>query len=244
MIETTAKVRPHLSVTLGLCLMVILAELSLFAADGLSFQQSRIETKVAADAKTVTVPYLFKNDSDRTITIKRYDSACSCLSAKVKGGKLSYKPGEQRENKVVFDLGNFPGLVAKNNLIWTTNDDDNKPSSILSVVIDIPMLFELHPKTTFWDQNGGSEPKTIKLRVNSPEPIRILEHSVTNKSFSYELRTLKEGFEYVLVVEPKDVSTPAFGMIKLTTDSANPRYRRQMAFVCVRRQNKVPSVKP
>lgn len=244
MLAITLTARLLLPVSIWLCFMMMAVESSLFAAVGLSFQQSRIETKVAADAKTVTIPYFFKNNTARIITIKRYDSACSCLSAKVKGGKLSYKPGEQGEIKVAFDLGNFSGLVEKTVMIWTTEDDDNKPSSILSVVIDIPVLFELSPKTTFWNQNGESGPKTIRLMVNNAEPIRILEHSVTNKNFSYELQTIKDGFEYALVVDPKDVSTPAFGMIKLTTDSENPRYRRQMAFVCVRRQGQVPTAKP
>ena len=244
MLAITLTTRFFLPVSVWLCFIMLTAKSSLSAAEGLSFQQSRIETKVAADAKTVTVPYLFKNDTARTITIKRYVSACSCLSAKVKGGKLSYKPGEQGEIKVVFDLGNFSGLVEKTVMIWTTEDDDNKPSSILSVVIDIPVLFELSPKTTFWNQSGESGSKTIRLVVNNAEPIRILEHSVTNKNFSYELKTIKDGFEYALVVEPRDLSTPAFGMIKLTTDSENPRYRRQMAFVCVRRQGQVPTAKP
>ena len=243
MIRITITSLGILPVALMLCFFVI-AESSLQGADGLSFQQSRIETTVAPDAKTVTVPYFFKNDTHRTLTIKRYDSACSCLSAKVKGGKLSYEPGEHGQIKVVFELGNFSGLVEKTVMIWTTEDGEDKPSSILSVVINIPVLFEVTPKTVFWNQNGEGGSKTIQLKVNSPEPIRILEHSATNKRFSYELQTIKEGFEYELVVEPTDLSTPAFGMIKLTTDSATTRYRRQMAFVCVRRQDKVVVPKP
>lgn len=243
MTKTFLTIRPVLPVAVLICLLVSTGS-SLFGADGLNFQQSRIETAVAPDAKTVTVPYFFKNDTDRTLTIKRYDSACSCLSAKVRGGKLSYEPGEQGEIKVVFDLGNFSGLVEKTVMIWTTEDEDNKPSSILSVVINIPVLFEVNPKTTFWDQNGVNGSKVINLKVNSAEPIRIVEHSATNQNFSYQLQTIKEGFEYALLVEPKDISTPAFGMIKIATDSATPRYRRQMAFVCVRRQDAVPAVKP
>ena len=243
MMMRTISAWPVASLMSVLCVFMI-AGSSLHGADGLSFKQSRIETTVAPEAKTVTVPYFFKNETDRTITIKRYNSACSCLSAKVKGGKLSYEPGEQGEIKVVFDLGNFSGLVEKTVMIWTTDDDDNKPSSILSVVINIPVLFEVNPKTTFWQQNGDNGAQVIELKVNSVEPIRILQHSATNKNFSYELKTIKDGFEYALVVEPKDVSTPAFGMIKITTDSATTRYRRQMAFVCVRRQANAAIDKP
>ena len=232
---------PTRSIMVMICSVWLLsASQNLWGADGLTFAKNRIEMSVAPDAKSVLVPYQFSNETDRTITIKRYDSACSCLSAKIKGGKLTYKPGESGEIRVTFELGTFSGLVEKTVLLWTTEDDDEKPSSVLSVVLDIPVFFEVNPKTVFWEQHGKSQPQVINLKVNHVEPIHILEHSATNKNFEYELNTIKEGREYELVVTPKDVSVPAFGMIKLTTDSGIPRYRRQMAFVCVRRQGARP----
>ena len=233
---------PTRSVMVMLCSLWLLSvSQNLWGADGLTFAKNRIEMRVASDAKSVVVPYEFSNKTDRTITIKRYDSACSCLSAKIKGGKLAYEPGESGEIRVTFELGTFSGLVEKTVLLWTTEDEDEKPSSVLSVVLDIPVLFEVNPKTVFWEQHGEDQPQVIKLKVNNAEPIHILEHSATNKNFQYELNTIKDGREYELVVTPKDVSVPAFGMIKLTTDSSIPRYRRQMAFVCVRREGSRPS---
>ena len=212
------------------------------ATIGLTFVKNRITITAAPDAKKITVPYLFENKTKRTIKIARYDSACSCLSAKVKGGKLEYKPGEKGELRVDFALGSFSGFVEKTVLLWTTDDTDEVPSSVLTVALTIPELFEISPKTVFWDQNGPKGSKVVKLKVNNTEPIRILNHAGTNDNFVYELKTIRDGWEYELVVTPKDVSLPAFGMIKLTTDSAIPRYQRQMAFVCVRRVKPVPSI--
>ncbi|PID79989.1 hypothetical protein CSB20_08580, partial [bacterium DOLZORAL124_64_63] len=163
------------------------------------------------------------------------DSACSCLSASVKGGKLTYKPGEKGEMKVDFELGSFSGLQEKTVLLWTTDDDESAPSSVLTVALTIPVLFEITPKTLVWDQNGSKEPKTFKIKVNNKEPIRILNHAGTNHNFPYELKVIRDGWEYELIVTPQNTSQPAFGMIKLTTDAAIPRYQRQMAFVCIRR---------
>lgn len=230
-----ASITTRSMIVISCSLLLLGASQKLWGADGLTFAKNRIEMSVSPDAKTVMVPYQFSNKTDRTITIKRYDSACSCLSAKIKGGKLVYEPGESGEIRVNFELGTFSGLVEKTVLLWTTEDQDEKPSSVLSVVLDIPVLFEVNPKTVFWEQHGEDQPQVIKLKVNNVDPIHILEHSATNKNFQYEFNTIKEGREYELVVTPKDVSVPAFGMIKLTTDSAIPRYRRQMAFVCVRR---------
>lgn len=214
------------------------------AEKGFTFVKNRIEVTAAPNAKKITVPYLFENKTKRTIKIARYDSACSCLSAKVKGGKLEYKPGEKGELKVDFELGSFSGVVEKTVLLWTTDDGEETPSSVLTVALTIPVLFEVSPKTVFWDQNGDKKPKTVKLKVNHTDPIKILSHSGTNENFAYELKTIRDGWEYEIIVTPKDVSLPAFGMIKLATDSSIPRYQRQMSFVCVRRAPVTPAAVP
>lgn len=243
MYSSFAFIRFHLLI--GLVFVAAESSASAAAASpGLTFVKNRIELTVDPDAKMVTVPYYFENKTDRTISIARYDSACSCLSAKVKGDKLSYKPGEKGEMKIDFELGNFSGLVEKTVLLWTTDDADESPSTVLTVALTIPVLFEVNPKTVFWDQNGEKTSQVIRLTVNNPDPIRILSHAGTNANFVYELKTIREGREYELVVKPKDLSKPAFGMIKLATDSMIPRYQRQMAFVCVRRQPASPPAVP
>jgi len=228
----------RLFLTIALGGFVFSSVTSVMAERGLTFAKNKIEITSAPEAKKITVPYLFENKSDRTITIARYDSACSCLSAQVKAGKLIYKPGEKGEMKIDFALGSFSGVVEKTVLLWTTDDPEETPSSVLRVALTIPKLFEITPTTVFWDQNGSKEPKVFKMKVNHDKPIRILSDSGTNNNFIYQVKTIREGWEYELVVTPKDVANPAFGMIKLTTDSSIARYQRQMAFVCVKRAEK------
>ena len=189
----------------------------------------------APDAKMVTVPFTFVNDTKRTLTIERYDAACSCVSAQVKGGKLVYQPGEKGEMLVEFALGSFSGEVEKAVMLWTTEDAEDAPSSILTVAIKIPKLFEVSPRSVFWEQGGSKETKLIKLTVHHTKPIKILSHAATSDQFDYEVKTIREGWEYQLLVTPKDVSKPAYGMIKLMTDSTIPRYQRQRAFVVIKK---------
>ena len=228
----------RLFLTIALSCLAFSSITCVLAEKGLTFEKNKIEITSAPNAKKITVPYFFENKSDRTITIARYDSACSCLSAQIKGGKLIYKPGEKGEMKIDFALGSFSGVVEKTVLLWTTDDPDETPSSVLSVALTIPKLFEIIPPTIFWDQNGSKEPKVFKMKVNHDKPIRILSDSGTNDNFVYQVKTIREGWEYELVVTPTDVANPSFGMIKLTTDSSISRYQRQMAFVCVKRAEK------
>jgi hypothetical protein len=205
------------------------------AKQGFTFISNKVAVTAKPDATKVTVPYHFENKTSRTLTIAKYDSACSCLSAKVKGSKLVYKPGEKGEIRVQFAIGSFSGTVEKTVLLWTTEDPDDKPSTVMTVELTIPVLFEVDPMTLLWEQGEKATAKSIKLKVNHKNPIRIVSHSGSNKDFPYEMKTIREGWEYELVVTPTSTKTPGFGMIKITTDSPIPRYKRQQAFVCIKR---------
>jgi len=206
------------------------------AEGGFSFASKRTEVTVKPDDKTVIIPFDFVNNTKKTLTISRYDSACSCISARVAKpqGKMVYKPGEKGRIEITFELGSFNGQQEKTLLLWTTDDPEDKPSTILTSAITIPVLFEIQPKTLFWDLNGPGKPKKIKITVHNDKPIHITNHFGTNKDYPYELKTIRDGWEYELIVTPTQVTSAGMGMIKITTDSPIPRYQRQQAFVCTR----------
>lgn len=205
---------------------------------GLTFVSDRVSVTVKPEAKKVSLPFEFENKTKRTIKIASYDSACSCISARIAQSKMSYKPGEKGKIVVDFLLGSFSGLQEKTLMLWTTEDTPEKPSSILTSVITIPRLFEITPTTLFWEQNGTGEKQSFKIKVQNDKPINIVNHSGSNTNFPYEVKTIREGWEYEIVVTPKNVILPGMGMIKFTTDSPIARYQRQQAFVCVKRGEK------
>lgn len=205
------------------------------AGGGLAFEKTRVDAKVAAEAKKLSVPYTFTNTSGKDVTIARWDSACSCLNARIKGGKMTYKPGEKGEIVVDFELGSFSGHQVKTVLLWTTVDPAEKPSTVLSVGITIPEWFKVTPGTTiFWEKGAAAEARAFSILVTSGRPLHITGHSGTNANFPYRLETIREGREYRLTVTPKSTAAPAVGMIVLRTDADTPRYKSQRVFVGVR----------
>lgn len=208
---------------------------SMSSAGGLSFEKNRIDVTVAADAKKVIVPFKFENKTNKPVTIARYDTACACLKSKVKGGKMTYAPGEKGEMELYFDLGKFSGTVNKSLMLWTTDDAAEKPSAILTSYITIPVLFEISPVTTTWESDGRNTQKTIKLRVKDKKPMHIKKCKGTNPNFDYELITVRDGWEYELKVTPKNMSKPAFGIFKIQTDSKIARYKNMMSYAVVKK---------
>ena len=212
---------------------------SIFAVGSLSaemvFDAKLVEIKVGVDEQTVTAEFPFTIKGEDTV-IKDYDAPCSCLKAKIplnndRSPKLNWKVGETGKIIGKFMLGNFKGTVDKNIVI---NFQGKEEGAKLTVRVTIPELFKIEPPTQQWNLGGGVASKTYKLTVNHSEPIHILEHSGTSAEFPYKLKTIKEGWEYEIVVTPTQDKTPAMGMIRIHTDSKSKRFKRNQVFAVMR----------
>jgi hypothetical protein len=217
-------------------MMMMLLVLAAGAAQGgLVFSQPVQEVHAAADASSVTADFTFSNKSDRVASIRHYDAPCSCLAAQVIGGKLDYAPGEQGTVRAVFNLGNFSGTVDKQVVIWLNDDPDEKPSVVLTVRVHIPELVLVEPKTLKWSLGEKPVSKTIRIKIDSPQPVKVLGVSGSNERFAQQLTTVKEGAEYELKVTPTDTGTPGIGVLRIETDCPVARHRIRQAFLVVRR---------
>lgn len=215
----------------GLLLGALIALMSTLHG-GMVFEKRLIEVHAAPDADLVTAEFSFRVDGDRPVTITEYEAACSCLSAEISdGGRLVWKPGERGMVRGLFKMGTFKGTVDKH--IVLRLKDQPHPET-LTVRVHIPVLFELEPQTLFWDLSGKAEAQSFKIKVNHDKPIHIKDLSCTNEQFGYELKTVKDGWEYEIEVTPKSVATRAFGMLRIRTDCEFERHQSAQAFVVVR----------
>jgi len=212
-----------------------LALLACSHAAGLDFTETRKELHAPPEAKVVTMDFDFTNRTDKPVTIRKYDAACSCVSVKIQGGKLRYEPGESGVVRTEFDMGNFVGAVDKSVLMWLDDDTEAKPSTILNVHVVIPNIVSLEPKTLKWEVNGKPNPQTIRINMTHTKPIKIVSISCTSKAYSHDLKTIEEGKSYELVVTPLDVTTPGLAIYRLTTDCQIDKFKVQQAFAQVRK---------
>ncbi|MCP5534532.1 MAG: DUF1573 domain-containing protein [Akkermansiaceae bacterium] len=212
-----------------------LATAALLSAGTLTFDTALKEIDAPADAKTVAAEFPFTNKSKDTVTIKQYESTCSCMSAKIKDGKLRYAPGESGVVRAEFDMGNFSGDVDKVVAIWLGDDRADNPSIRLTTRVHIPVLVSIEPKTVKWEIGGDASPKTIKITMNHDKPIHVLEVQCSNDNYGSELKTIEKGKSYELVVSVKDGTQPGLGIFTITTDCDVPKHRSQQAFVVSRK---------
>ncbi len=217
--------------------LLLLGFLPLAAHGQLVFDSLKKEIHAAPDADQVFCDFEFENKGSTDAVIKEAKTTCSCISVEINnGGKLKYAPGEKGVLRATFKMENFSGQVDKNVLVSMMGDKEAEPSFNLVVTVFIPVLVSMEPKTLEWNLRDPLEPKTIKIKMNHTEPIKITRVSMTNSSFQTELKTITEGAEYDLVVTPvsNDGISPGLGVLHIETDCKVEKQKRQMAFAVVR----------
>ncbi len=217
---------------------------SVFAA-GLDFKEIRKEMRAPVDVKVVTTDFEFTNRTDKPVSIRKYDGACSCMAVKIQGGKLRYEPGESGLVRTEFDMGNFSGEVDKSVTIWLDSDPEDKPSVVLTIHVIIPVLVSANPKTVKWDLDGKPDPQTIRIEMHHTKPIKVLSVTSSSEAYAHEIKTVVEGKTYDLIVTPLDMKTPGLAILRILTDCEINKFRNQQVFAQVRRStNATPTSRP
>ena len=212
-----------------------LALMAMVQAAGLDFPETFKELHVPASATKVNVDFEFTNRSDKPLSIIKFDSTCSCMAVRIQDGKLRYAPGESGLVRAEFDMGNFSGAIDKVVVLWVDKDAADKPSIVLKVRVIIPVLVALEPKTVKWDLNGTAEPQAIRITMHHEKPIRVTSVQSSSGAFKCELKTIKEGASYDVIVTPLDIKKPGLGIFRIETDCDIAKHRIQQAFGTVRR---------
>lgn len=216
-------------------LLLIFLGLTLSGLAGeLSFEKVLEEVEVPLDGRRVTADFKFENKSGEEVSIAKYNATCSCMTVQVKGGKLSYAPGEGGVIRGVFDMANFTGTVDKSVQIWLDDDPESAPSVTLTARINIPVLVDVEPKTLRWNVGDKTESQTIAITMKHDEPIGVKAVSCANPHFKLELKTIEEGKRYELKVSPTDTKEQRIGLISIETDCEIKRHAVQRAYTIVR----------
>ncbi len=204
------------------------------SAGTLKFDATTQDIKAGPDAKTITADFNFKNESAEEVVIKRYDAACTCISATIQGGKLAYKPGESGIIRAAFDMSQFSGTTEKSVGLWLNDDPENAPSITLTTRVTIPVLVSVEPKTLFWDIGSKPEPKTVVVTMNHTVPIHVQRISGADSRFTQEIKVIEEGKKYEVLITPAGTDKVGMGVVHIETDCEIPRHRSHRIFTVVR----------
>jgi hypothetical protein len=212
-----------------------LAFAAVIHAAGLDFAEISKEIHAPADVTTVTADFEFTNKSGLPVTITKSDPGCSCVAVQVSGGKFRYETGESGMIRATFDMTNFSGTVDKVIALWLDKDPVDKPSTLLKLKVNIPVLVAMEPKTLKWELGGKGEPQTIQITMLEGQKINVTSVQSSSDSFICELKPVEPGKHYELIVTPTNVGVAGIGVFRIETDCQIKKHRTQQAFAVVRK---------
>lgn len=164
-------------------------------------------TQLAADAV-----FEFTNTGDEPVSFSGVKVTCGCLVAKPLNP--SYAPGEKGRLIVTLNLKNRYGRQHKK-LIAHTGDGQ---STELTVSAEIPRAFTLKSPLIRWKKGDESTEKTITLRNPNAMPIKLLSITSTSEFLPAEFKTIREGYEYEVVVFRKPGADDVRAIIRISTE--------------------------
>jgi hypothetical protein len=208
------------------CLLTFLPAL---APAEMATELPAIEVRPKPADEVVKVSFKFRNKGSKPVKILDLESSCSCLSAEM--DKAEYQPGEEGTGTAEFKVSTFVGRHEK--LITALLNDPAQKEWVITFILDIPAVVDIEPKTLQWWTGEEPVEKTTTVRMNADTPMKITNITATRENVQFSWKEIKPGREYLVTVKPKTTKDVTLGALKIETDSAIPKYQRQLAFFSI-----------
>ena len=147
---------------------------------------------------------------------------CDCTKVKVSGSRLT----------AVVDTRTFDRDVEKT--IAAETADGNEVT--LRMQFRVPQAMQLSARSLVWKRNSAPAPQVLRITLPKGSPITHLTNaSLSGDAFDYAPQVVERGREYTVRITPRSTAKPALNRLVLTTDSADPRYHRQIIYLQVKK---------
>jgi hypothetical protein len=168
--------------------------MSTAAFGGIAWQQDTIRLKAHPAQVATEAVFHFSNTGDEAVSIDDVIVTCGCMNAKPT--QPSYAPGEAGSLRIMMDLRNREGKLHKTLRVKTSNGRER----VLTVKVDIPSAYLIDTRIISWAKGDASKEKTIRLTNPNTMPIALRSITSSHDGLSAELKAVREGFEYTVVV--------------------------------------------
>jgi len=185
----------------------------------LVFQDKVVEKTAGLDQKQVLADFRFQNLGPYTITISNLLSSCGCTTATLQDKTIL--SGSSGVVHVTFNVGNRRGPQHKT--IGVATDDPTHSDTTLRLDVSIPEAIHIEPLFVHWQIGDAPNPQVITVKAGSAGPVHVLGVKSNNPALSTVLKTLKDGSEYSIEVQPADTKEHRNAVLQIQTDLKPPR---------------------
>ena len=142
----------------------------------------------------------FTNTGTQTLQISDVRPACGCTTVGSFPSRL--EPGQAGSITLQFNSANYSGEVQKT--VTVTCNDPVHPTTVLQFKATVWRPVEVTPAFAVFNPVAGAptgEVKVVRIVNRLPEPLVLSVPVCTNKSFQVELKTIRAGQEFELIIK-------------------------------------------
>ena len=171
------------------------------------------ELRVVAGQEKTVAEFAFHNSGARLLRFTSLRPGCDCLTAQA--NKESYAPGEAGFVRAEIALAGLFGRVERR-LTVTTDDPTEKPVELL-LIVEIPELVSIRPRTLSWDAAAPGETKSLSITVAQPARAAVTDVRCDDARFIPTLTSGPKAGTYAVTVQTTDTTTPIRTTMRVTT---------------------------
>ena len=166
--------------------------------------------------------FVFTNTGSATLQIFEVKPGCGCTTAGA--WDKSVEPGKTGTIPLQFNSTGFGGQVAKSATI--TCDDPIRSNVVVQISGTVWKPIDITPQMAMFNINAEAptnETKVLKVVSNLEEPVTLSDLKCNNGSFKAELKEVKPGKEFELLVTavPPFSNATVFSTITFKSSSTN-----------------------
>jgi hypothetical protein len=200
--------------------------------DGVSFGAVKQGVKIERDVT-------FRNEGSGALCIRRVDSGCGCIKARLVGEKRRYEPGEAGTIRVILDTKGREGQQKKTITLFTNAENDPLRKFVVRAAITLGM--RVGPSFLNFGRATVGQPAKATIRLRTPKDdadweVTSVEGTrlVGEKPLPYEwtvneIPDPRDLIREVVVVHPglssKDDRSFKDEIVVRTTHADHPEYR-------------------
>jgi hypothetical protein len=186
------------------------------AGPKIQFESTMHDFGKALQGERVKYTYVFTNTGDQALEVSGVH-ACGCIT--IGDFTRRVEPDKAGQIPISFNSSGYNGPVTKS--INVSCNDRNNSHPVLQFKATVWKALEVEPQFTILNIQPDSPQASATVRIvnNLEQPIDLSEPQSDNRSFSAELKTVKPGKEFQVVVSamPPFSSRNLHGQITLKT---------------------------
>jgi hypothetical protein len=143
--------------------------------------------------------FVFTNTGSATLEINDVRPGCGCTTAGTWDKKV--EPGKSGVIPLQFNSTGFSGTVTKSATV--TCNDPGQSNLVLQLKANIWKAIDVTPTMAVFTMSSEAqtnETRSVRIVSNLEEPLELSDLQCTNSSFRAELKTVRQGKEFELLI--------------------------------------------